>query len=123
MFPSTIIKNMEEINYIPGDKDVLMSFVVKGMRGEIYNIENFSSLSTVYKLKTILAEMTTYPASHMMLYCSGLMKDNFAIEYYDLGDGSKNVLFCPRLRGGARTRRTFRRIDVIIRDVSDSETE
>ena len=96
---------MEEINYIPGD-GVIMSFVVKGMRGGIYNIENFSSLSIVYKLKTVLPEMTTYPASHTMLYCSGLRKHNFAIEYYDLGDG-KNALFCPRLRGGARTRRTF----------------
>ena len=113
---------MEEINYIPGDQEVIMSFVVKDMCGKIYNIENFSSLSTVYKLKTILAEMNTYPASHMVLYYSGLMKDNFAIEYYDFGD-DKNVLFCPRLRGGARTRRIFRRLDVIIRDVSDSETE
>ena len=105
----------------PGD-EVIMSFVVKCMCVEIYNIENSFSLSTVYKLKTILAEMTTYSASHMMLYCSGLMRDNFAIEYYDLGDG-KNVLFCPRLRGGARTRRIFRLLDVIIRDVSNSKTE
>ena len=112
---------MEEINYIPGD-EVIISFVVKCIHGKIYNIEKFSSLSTVYKLKTILAEITTHSASHMMLYCSGLMRDNFASEYYELGDG-KNVLFFPRLRGGARTRRTFRRLQVIIRHVSHSETE
>ena len=58
----------------------------------------------------------------MMLYCNGLMRDNFAIEYYGFSDGT-NILLCPRLRGGARTRRKFRRIDVIIRHVSDSETE
>ena len=38
---------MDEINYITGD-DIIMSFTVKSMRGEIYNIENFSSLNTVH---------------------------------------------------------------------------
>ena len=73
-------------------------------------------------LKTILAEMTTYSAGQMFLYCGGLMRNDFAIKYYGLGDGI-NVLLCPRLRGEARITRTFRRVQVIIRDVSDSETE
>ena len=58
-------------------------------------------------LKTVLAEMTNYSTGHIIFYCSGLMRDNFAIEYYGLGDG-KNFLLYPRLRGGARIRRIFR---------------
>ena len=58
---------MEEVNYIPGDK-VIMSFVVNGMRGEVYNIATFPSTSTAYMLKTILAEMTTYSAGQMFFY-------------------------------------------------------
>ena len=102
---------MEEFNYIPGD-EVIISSVVKGMRGEIYNLEKNSSLSTVYMLTAIVAERTTYSAGHMNLYCSGLMRDNFAIEYHGLSDG-KNFLLYPRLRDGANTRRTFRRLQVI----------
>ena len=112
---------MDEVNYIPGD-EVIMAFFVNGIRGKIYNIKNFSSLNTVYILKTVLAEMTAYSAGEMFLYCRGLMRDNFAIEYYGLGDGRK-VLLCPHLRGNPRTRRTFRRLQVIIRDVSESEAE
>ena len=89
------------------------------MRGEMYNIINFSSLNTVYMLKTVLAEMTIYSPGQMNLYCSGLMRDNFAIEYYGIGDG-RTVLLCPRLRSNPRTRRRFM---VIVRDVSDSDTE
>ena len=79
-------------------------------------------MSTVYMLKTVLTEMTTYSAGQMFLYCSSLMRDNFAIEYYGLGDG-RNVILCPRLRGNPRTRKTFRRLQIIIRDVSETETE
>ena len=99
---------MEEVNYIPGDK-VIMSFVVNGIRGEVYNIEKVPSMSTVYMLKTVLTEMITYSAGQMFLYCSGLMRDNFAIEYYGLGDGKK-FLLCPRLRGNPWTSKTFRRL-------------
>ena len=112
---------MDEVNYIPGD-EMIMSFFVNSMRGKIYNIKNFSSLNAVYMLKTVLAEMTTYSAGEMFLHCRGLMRDNFTIEYYGLRDGRK-VLLCPRLRGNSRTRRTFRRLQVIIRDVSESEAE
>ena len=84
-----------------------MSFVIIDMRGEIYNVENFCSLSTMFMLKTVLAEMTTYSTDQMYLYCSSLMRDIFSIEYYGLGDG-RNVILCPRLLGGPRTRRTFR---------------
>ena len=73
-------------------------------------------------LKTVLAEMTTYSAGEMFLYCRGLMRDNFAIEYYGLGDGRIFLLY-PRLRGNLRTKRTFRRLQVNIRDVSDWDTE
>ena len=89
------------------------------MRGEMYNIKDFSYLNTVCVLKTILAELTTYFPGQMNLYCSGLMRDSFAIEYYGIGDG-KTVHLCPRLRSNPRTRRRFR---VIVRDVSDSDTE
>ena len=89
------------------------------MRGAMYNIINFSSLNTVYMLKTVLAEMTIYSPGQMNLYCNGLMRDNFAIEYYCIGDG-RTVLLCPRLRSNPRIRRRFR---VIVRDVSDSDTE
>ena len=41
---------MDEVNYIPGD-EVTMSFIFKSMRGEIYNIEDFSSINTVCMLK------------------------------------------------------------------------
>ena len=92
------------------------------MLGEIYNIEKKSSLNTVYMVKTVLAEMTTYSTGKMFLHCRGLMRDNFAIEYYGLGD-ERNVLLCPRLRSNPRTRRRFRNLEVIVRDVSDSETE
>ena len=92
------------------------------MRGEIYNIKNVSYLNTVFMLKTVLAEMTTYFPDQMNLYCSGLVKDNFAIEYYGIGDG-RTVLLCPRLRSNPRTRRRFKNAEVIICDVSDSETE
>ena len=112
---------MEGVNYIPGD-EVNMLFLVNGMRGEIYNIENFSSLKIVYMLKTVFAEMTTYFAGQSVRYCSGLMRDNFAFEYYGLDDG-RNIILCPRLRDGHMIRRSFRRLQVIIRDVSDSETE
>ena len=112
---------MEEVNYIPGDK-VIISFIVKNILGKIYNIENFSSLSTVYTLKTVLAEMTTYSAGWMFLYYCGFVIDNFVIDYYGLEDW-KNILLCPHLRGGVRTRSTFRRLQVIIRDVSVCETE
>ena len=54
----------------------------------------------------------------MNLYCSGLMRDNFAIEYYGLGD-ERNVLLCPRLRSNPSTRKKFSNLEVIIRDVSD----
>ena len=37
---------MNEVNYIPGN-EVILSFTVNGMRGEMYNIKNFSSLNTV----------------------------------------------------------------------------
>ena len=111
---------MEEVDYILGD-EVSISFVVKGMRGEVYNIENCSFLSTVYMLDTLIAEITTYSAGWMFLYRSCLMRDNFAIEHYGLGDGS-NVLLCPRLLGQAKTRITFWRLQIIIRDVSDTET-
>ena len=45
---------MEEIHFNPGD-EAIMSFVVKGIREKIYNIENFLSRSSVYMLKTVLA--------------------------------------------------------------------
>ena len=109
---------MDEVNYIPGD-EVSFSFTVKSMCGVRYNIINFSSLNTVYILKTVLAEMTIYSSGQMNLYCSGLMRDNFAIEYYRIGDG-KTVLLCPRPRSNPRTRRRFR---VIVQDVSESDTE
>ena len=57
---------MDEVNYIPGD-EVIFSFTVKNMRGVIYNIINFSSLNTVYMLKTVLAEMTIYSPGQMNL--------------------------------------------------------
>ena len=109
---------MDEVNYIPGD-EVFFSFTVKNMRGDLYKIINFSSLNTVYMLKTVLAEMTIYSPGQMNLYCSGLMRDNFAIEYYRIGD-RKTVLLCPRLRSNPRTRRRFR---VIVQYVSESDTE
>ena len=58
----------------------------------------------------------------MFLHCHGLMRDNFAIEYYLLSDG-RNVFLCPRLHSNPRTRRRFRNLEVIVCDVSDSETE
>ena len=112
---------MDEVNYITGD-EVIFSFTVKNMRGEMYNIINFSSLNTVYMLKTVLAEMTIYSPVQINLYCSGLMRDNFEIEYYGIGDG-RTVLLCPRLGSNPRTRRRFRNLEVIVRDVSDSDTE
>ena len=112
---------MDEVNYIPGD-EVIFSFTVKNMRGVMYNIINFSSLNIVYMLKTVLAEMTTYFSGHMNLYCSGLMRDNFAIEYYGIGN-ERTVLLCPQLRSNPRTRRRFRKLEVIVRDISDSDTE
>ena len=72
-------------------------------------------------LKTVLAEMATYSPGQMVLYCSGLVRDNFAIKYYGIGDG--RTVLCPRLRSNPRTRRRFRNLEVIVRDVSDSETE
>ena len=92
------------------------------MRGEMYNIKDFSYLNTVCVLKTILAELTTYFPGQMNLYYSVLVKDNFLIEYYGIGDG-RTILLCPRLRSKPRTRRRFKNVEVIIRDVSDSETE
>ena len=112
---------MDEVNYIPGD-EVILSLTVNCMRGEMYNIINFSSLNTVSMLKTVLAEMTTYSPGQMNLYCSSLMRDNFSIEYYGIGDG-RTVLLCPRLRSNPRTRRRFRNFEVIVRDFYDSETE
>ena len=109
---------MDEVNYIPGD-EVIFSFTVKNMGGDLYKIISFSSLNTVYMLKTVLAEMTIYSPGQMNLYCSGLMRDNFAIEYYRIGDG-KTVLLCPRIRFNPRTSRIFR---VIVQDVSESDTE
>ena len=44
---------MDGFNYIPGNK-VIISSTVKSLRGEIYNIKHFSSLNTVYTLKTVL---------------------------------------------------------------------
>ena len=70
---------MDEVNYIPGD-EVIFSFTVKNMRGVMYNIINFSSLNTVYMLKTVLSEMTIYSPGQMNLYCSGLVRDNFTIK-------------------------------------------
>ena len=64
--PSIIIVNREEVNHIHGDK-VIMSFVVNGIRGEVYNIEKVPS-STVYMLKTVLTEMTTYSVGQMFFY-------------------------------------------------------
>ena len=58
----------------------------------------------------------------MFLHCHGLMRDNFAIEYYLLSDG-RNVFLCPRLRDNYSIRRIVRRLQVIIRDISESETE
>ena len=112
---------MDEVNYIPGD-EVIFSFTVKNMRGDLYKIINFSSLNTVYMLKTVLAEMTIYSPGQMNLYCSGIMRDNFAIEYYGIGDG-RNFLLCLRLRANPRIKRRFRQIQVIICDVSESKTE
>ena len=109
---------MDEVNYIPGD-EVIFSFTVTSMCGVRYNIINFSCLNTVYMLKTVLGEMSMYSAGQMNLYCCGLMRDNFAIEYYGIGDG-KTVHLCPRLRSNPRTRR---RVRVIVHDVSDSDTE
>ena len=62
-------------------------------------------------LKTVLAEMTTYSTGKMFLHCRGLMRDNFAIEYYGLGD-ERNVLLCPRVRSKPRTRRRFRQLQI-----------
>ena len=73
-------------------------------------------------LKTVLVEMTIYSPGQMNLYCSGLVRDNFKIKYYGLGDG-RNVLLCPRIRSNPRTRRRFRNLEVIIRDIADSTTE
>ena len=70
-------------------------------------------------LKTVLAEMTNYSTGHMIFYCSGLVRDNFAIEYYSIGH-ERTVLLCPRLRSNPMTRRRFR---VIVQDVSESDTE
>ena len=55
---------MDEVNYIPGD-EAIMSFTVNCMRGELYNIEQFTFLNTVYMLKTVLEDMTTYSPSEM----------------------------------------------------------
>ena len=85
-------------------------------------LTNVFSLNTVYILMTVLAEMTTYSPGQINLHCSGLMRDDFAIEYYGLGDG-KSVLLYILLRSNPRTRRRFRNLEVIIRDVSDSKTE
>ena len=112
---------MDKVSYIPGD-EVILSFTVNGIRDEMYNIKNFFSFNTVYMLKTVLVETTTYSPSQMNSYCSGLMTDNFAIEYYGIGDG-RTILLCPRLRSNPRTRRRFRNLEAIICDVSDSETE
>ena len=73
-------------------------------------------------LKTILAEMTTYSPGEMFLHCRGLIRNNFAIEYYSLGDG-RNILLCPRVRSNPRTRRRFRQLQVNILDISESETK
>ena len=50
------------------------------------------------------------------------MRDNFAIEYYGIGYG-RTVLLCLCLRSNPRKRRRFRNLEVIVRDVFDSETE
>ena len=99
---------MDEVNCIPED-EVIVSFTIKSMHGEIYNIENVSSLNIVYILESVLVEMTAYSPGKMFLHCCDLMRDDFAIEYYGLGDGS-NVLLCPRLRTDPRTRIRFRQL-------------
>ena len=63
-------------------------------------------------LKAVLTEIPTYSPGEMSLHCRGLMRDNFAIEHYGLGDG-RNVLLCPRLRANPSTKRRFRRLQVI----------
>ena len=50
------------------------------------------------------------------------MRDNFAIDYCGLGDG-RNVLPSPHLRVNFTSRKTFRRLQIILRDVSETETE
>ena len=47
-----------------------MLFVVKGKRGEICIIENLSSHSSVYMLKTVLTEMTVLIATVGGSLCS-----------------------------------------------------
>ena len=97
---------MDEVNYIPGD-EMVISFTVNGMRGKIYKIEKVSSLNVVYILKTVLAEMTTYSSGEMILHYRGLVRDNFAIDYYGLGEG-RNVPLRPCLHSNPTTRRILR---------------
>ena len=73
-------------------------------------------------LKDVLTALTNCSVGENFLHCRGLMRDNFAIEYYGRGD-KRNVLLRLRLRGNPRTRRTIIRLQVIIRDVFQSKTE
>ena len=73
-------------------------------------------------LKTVLTEISALTEDEMNLFCSGLMIDNFAIEFYGVGEGT-NVPFCPCLRGGSKTRSIRQIQDLLIRDISYSETD
>ena len=93
---------MDEINYIPGDEVIFFHLPLRVYVVKCIILKNVLSLNTVYILMTVLAEMTTYSPGHINLNCSGLMRDDFAIEYYGLGDG-KTVLLYTLLRSNPRT--------------------
>ena len=48
----------------------------------------------------------------MFLHCRGLMRDNFAIDYYGLGDG-RNVLFVLVYLGQEEGLDNFKKLSVI----------
>ena len=66
--------------------------------------------------------MIVLTKNEMNLFCSGLMIDNFMIEFYSVGYGT-HVLLCPCLHGGARTRSIIQLKDILIHTIADSETD
>ena len=103
----------------------MLSFVVQESTAVSHQINDFSPRCTVYMLKTLLGSMTTgnLREDQMRLVCNGIViEDERVISSYGITNGTIMHLV-PRLRGGARTRRTgyVEPIPYLMTDTSSDE--
>ena len=114
-----IIDNANDFDY---DEENI-SFVVQELTAAAHQIHDVSPRCTVYILKTLLGSMRTgnLRENQMRVICNSIViEDGRVISSYGITNGTI-IHLVPRLRGGARTRRTTYAIPHLMTDTSSDE--